>query len=139
MKTTILNHENSLFYFCDNEYDANDCANLVIKKIKQATAASLWWYEKNNEKLPEIGDIYIITDWIGKAKAKIERVPYHEITPEFAKIEGEGDKSLEYWKDVHWNYYSREMKPHNDKPTIDKLYVNILKQYGWKNKVANIL
>ncbi|MCF6360483.1 MAG: ASCH domain-containing protein [Cyclobacteriaceae bacterium] len=116
------------FYFCDNEYDANDCANLVIKKNKQATAASLWWYEKNNEKLPEIGDINIITDWNGKAKAiiettKIEKVRYHEITPEFARMEGEGDKSLAYWKDVHWNYYSREMKPHNEKPANDMIIV----------------
>ncbi len=116
------------FYFCDNEYDANGCANLVVEKIKQATASSLWWYDKNNEKLPGIGNIYIVTDWVGKAKAiiettKIEKVPYDEITPEFAGIEGEGDKSLEYWKDVHWDYYSREMKPHNEKPTNDMIIV----------------
>ena len=116
------------FYFCDNEYDANNCAKLVVKKIKQATASSLWWYEKNNEKLPEIGNMYIVTDWNGKAKAiievtKIRKVPYNEITPEFARIEGEGDKSLEYWQDVHWNYYSREMKPYNEKPSNDMIIV----------------
>ncbi len=107
------------FYFCDNEKDANECAELVAKGIKQATATSLWWYEKNNESLPKIGDQYVITDWEGNAKAviettKVEQVPYNEITAEFAAIEGEGDKSLKYWKEVHEAYYKREMEPLGD-------------------------
>ena len=104
------------FYFCDNEIDANECAVLVVKGIKRATATSVWWYEKNNEPLPKVGDQYIITDWNGNAKAvietiKIEQVPYNKITAEFAQIEGEGDKSLEQLKRIHKDYYTREMKP----------------------------
>lgn len=107
------------FYFCDNEKDADECAELVIKGIKKATATSLWWYQKNNEPLPEIGNHYIVTDWAGNAKAiiettKTEQVPYNRITADFAEAEGEGDKSLNYWKKVHKAYYSREMKPYND-------------------------
>jgi len=107
------------FFFCDNENDANECAELVIKGIKKATATSLWWYQRNNEPLPKIGDQYIVTDWDGDAKAiietiKIEQVPYNKMTPEFAEIEGEGDKSLEYWKKVHKAYYTREMASFND-------------------------
>ena len=106
-------------YFCDNKKDADECAELVVKGIKQATATSLWWFEKNKEPLPNIGEQYIVTDWNGNAKAiiettKIEQVPYNKITAEFAKIEGEGDKSLKYWKEVHKAYYNREMKPFNE-------------------------
>jgi uncharacterized protein YhfF len=36
----------SSFYFCDNKKDADQCAELVVKGIKQATATSLWWYKK---------------------------------------------------------------------------------------------
>ncbi len=116
------------FYFCDNEKDANECAELVVKGIKQATASSLWWYKKNNESLPKIGDQYIVTDWNGNAKAiiettKIEQVPYNEITAEFAKIEGEGDKSLKYWKKVHEAYYKREMEPSGDQFSEDMIIV----------------
>jgi len=108
------------FYFCDNEKDANECADLVINKIKRATATSLWWFEKNNQPLPKMGEQAIITDWNGNPKAVIETIkikptPYNEITPEFAEIEGEGDKSLEYWKKVHKAYYQREMEPHGEK------------------------
>lgn len=105
------------FYFCDNKKDADECAVLVVKGEKKATATSLWWYQKNNEPLPKVGDQYIVTDWNGNAKAiiettKIEKVPYNKITAEFAETEGEGDKSLEYWKKVHEAYYKREMEPH---------------------------
>ena len=108
------------FYFCDNEKDANECADLVVNKIKRATATSLWWFEKNNQPLPKVGDQAIVTDWNGNPKAvietlKIEPTPYNEITQEFAETEGEGDKSLEYWKKVHKAYYQREMEPHGEK------------------------
>jgi len=120
------------FYFCDNEFDANECADLVVKGIKRATATSLWWYKKNNESLPKIGDQYIITDWNGNAKAiiettKIEQVPYNKITSEFAEIEGEGDKSLEYWKKVHKDYYTREMKPFNEQ--FDENMIIVCEQF----------
>ena len=108
-----------VYYFCDNEKDANECVDLVVKKIKRATATSLWWFQKNNEPLPKNGNQAIITDWSGKPKAIIETIkiiptPYNEITPEFAETEGEGDKSLRYWKKVHKAYYEREMHPYGE-------------------------
>ena len=108
------------WYFCDNEKDANECAQLVVDGIKQATCISLWWYKTNQHPLPKIGDLNIITNWEGQAKAiiqttKIENVPFNKITQEFAEIEGEGDKSLGYWKRVHSAYYTREMAPYNEK------------------------
>ncbi len=120
------------FYFCDNKEDANECAELVVKGIKRATATSLWWFEKNNEQLPKIGDQYIVTDWSGNAKAiiettKIEQIPFNKITAKFAKIEGEGDKSLEYWKRVHKDYYTREMQPFNEE--FDENMIIVCEQF----------
>lgn len=116
------------FHFCDNQTDADECADLVVKGIKQATATSLWWFEKNREQLPEIGDRHVITDWSGKARAiiettKIEKIPFKEVTAEFAEIEGEGDKSLDYWKKVHKAYYTREMQPYEEKFREDMIIV----------------
>lgn len=109
------------YYFCDNEIAANDCANLVVKGIKQATSPSLWYFEKHQEPLPQKGDLAIVTNWNGIAKAiiqttKVEQVPYNKITPAYAAIEGEGDKSLDYWKKGHWEYYTNEMKPYKEAP-----------------------
>jgi uncharacterized protein YhfF len=116
------------FYFCDNQKDANECAELVVKGIKQATATSLWWYKINNETLPKEGDRFIVTDWDGNAKAiiettKVSLTPYNEITAEFAEIEGEGDKSLEYWKKVHKAYFTREMEPYGEKFTENMIII----------------
>ena len=105
------------FYFCDNEADANTCADLVVKKIKQATAPSMWWYDRNKQSLPKIGDLFDVTDWNGTAKAiielkKLEVVPFNKVSAAFAfaEGEGEGDKSLAYWRRVHKAYYAREME-----------------------------
>ncbi len=112
------------FYFCDNKKDADECAELVVKKIKQATSPSVQWFKKYNEPFPKVGDIAIVTNWEGNPKAiirttKVEIVKYKNITPEYARLEGEGDKTLEYWKKVHWIYYQNEMKKFNEFPTED--------------------
>lgn len=116
------------FYFCDNEIDANECADLVLRQEKRATATSLWWFEFNEEELPKTGDNYIVTNWDGIALCiieveKVEIVPFNEVTSEFAVIEGEGDKSLEYWRKVHWDYYHRELAGSKFKPQKDMLIV----------------
>ncbi|APS40253.1 MULTISPECIES: ASCH domain-containing protein [Salegentibacter] len=116
------------FYFCDNEKDANECAELVVNGIKRATATSLWWFKKINKPLPRAGDQQIVTDWNGNAKAiietlKIEQVPFNKITEEFAATEGEGDKSLKYWKKVHKAYYEREMISYPEKFSEEMIIV----------------
>lgn len=110
------------FYYCDNKKDADECAVLVVSKIKQATSPSVWWFEKNNESLPKVGDLAIVTDWEGIPKAivkttRVEVVKFKDISPEYARIEGEGDGSLAYWKKVHWEYYTNEMSAFQEYPT----------------------
>ena len=107
--------ELSSWHFCDNENDANECADLVMNGIKVATSPSLWWYQASNEPLPRVGDLNIVTNWVGEAQCIIEttnvsRIPFNEITEEYAELEGEGDKSLAHWKRVHWDYYHRELQ-----------------------------
>ncbi|WP_416448553.1 hypothetical protein ACH3PA_13790 [Leeuwenhoekiella sp. A2] len=38
-------------------------------------------------------------------------------------MEGEGDKSLDYWKQVHSGYYSRETSEFDESPTLDMVIV----------------
>lgn len=124
------------YYFCDSQKDADECAELVVKEIKQATSTSIWWYEKYNENLPKLGDISIVTDWNGNPKAiiqteNIEIVKFENITPEYAEIEGEGDKSLEYWNRVHWEYYKREMEEFGELPSEEmEIVCEIFKTIG---------
>jgi|TARA_R110000868_G_scaffold67413_10_gene200164 uncharacterized protein YhfF len=115
-------------HFCDNEHDANECVNLVVNGIKKATSSSLLGLQLRNEPLPKIGDFMVITDWSGKAKCIVKTTavklkPYFSIDEEYAKKEGEGDKSLAYWKKTHWDYYQRELSEFNREPRESMIIV----------------
>ena len=117
-----------IFYFCDNKKDADACADLVVRGVKKATSPSLWWFKTNGIDLPKVGDLFIITDWDGLAKAiiktsRIDTIAFQNITERYAQTEGEGDKSLSYWKKTHWDYYTREMKAYNTQPTPEMMIV----------------
>ena len=116
------------YHFCDNEHDANECFELAVEGIKKATSTSLWWFEKNKEPLPNTGDFFVITDWDGTKMAVIQIIkvnlsPFNLISKKYALIEGEGDKSLDYWKTTHKAYYTREMKPFGDTFIEDMMIV----------------
>ena len=108
------------WYFCDNEESANNLAELVKQGVKRATAGLYYSYQVEGEALPQVGDFNIITDWRGIAQCIIATkivtiLPFKNVTEEFARIEGEGDKSLKYWKEVHNDFFIRELLEHKIK------------------------
>ncbi|AHF06155.1 ASCH domain-containing protein [Desulfitobacterium metallireducens] len=103
------------WHFCDNEKGANDLSELVKNGIKRATTGLYYFYEIEGETLPKAGDLSIITDWQSIAQCVIETqkvnlMPFNEVTEEFAKIEGEGDKSLKFWREVHISAFNRQLE-----------------------------
>lgn len=101
------------YYFCADEESANHCADLVLQGEKRATASLLWIYEAEGESLPEVGQLNVITNWIGDPQCivevtSVEIMPFNEVSADFAYEEGEGDKSLEFWRRVHWEFFSLE-------------------------------
>jgi len=103
------------FHFHDNEQGALELAQLVLAGVKRGTASLVWTYEHDQKRPPWIGCLSVMTDWHGTPlgiieTSKIEAVPFEEVAAEFAAIEGEGDKSLHYWSEGHWNYFTRECK-----------------------------
>ena len=101
---------------CDYEawafgVDADMLANLVLIGEKTATASAFPLYESEKEPLPEVGEHSIILDSKDNAvciikTAKVYVVPFKEVTAEHAFKEGEGDKSLEYWRAVHEKFFT---------------------------------
>ena len=116
------------WHFCDNEESANNLADLTRKGIKRGTTSLYFLYEIENEKLPKVNEYNVITDWCGKPKCIIKTknvtiLPFKDVDDEFAVIEGEGDKSLEYWRKVHIEFFSKELNRLNLKFTEDMLVV----------------
>lgn len=94
------------WHFCDNKKDADELVELAKIGTKRATASLFLLYELEGEKVPEAGDISILTDWDGYAQCvikneKVSILPFRNITEEHAAREGEGDKTLEYWRRAH--------------------------------------
>lgn len=117
-----------VIHFCDNEKDANTCADLVCKDVKRATSQSLLALQLRKEELPKIGDFAVVTDWSGKAKCvirttSVKLVPYFAVHSEHARLEGEGDKSIEHWRKIHWDYYTRELSEFNRTPLESMIIV----------------
>ena len=116
------------WHFCDNRRDADELVELVLQGVKRATASLYACYEYEQEEVPMAGDYSIVTDWEGNARCIIETiqvqlVPFGQVTPEFAATEGEGDKSLEYWRKVHLECFTRDMAELGGVPTEDMLVV----------------
>jgi uncharacterized protein YhfF len=98
--------------FGDNPDMADELADLVLRGIKTATAGLLWEYEAEGEVLPQPGDASIVLDGTGSPACVIETVqvevkPFNQVDAAFAHDEGEGDRSLDTWRRVHWRFFSR--------------------------------
>ena len=121
-------HAPSTIFFGDNELDANTLAELTKQGVKKATSHSLLGLQNRNEKLPKIGDFIVVTNWGGEAQCIVRTTavklkPYFSIDSAYAQIEGEGDKSLEYWKKTHWEYYTRELQKFGREPRESMIIV----------------
>ncbi|MCI1018436.1 ASCH domain-containing protein [Microbacterium sp. C5A9] len=90
---------------------------LVLDGVKTGTASSLWDYEAADDPHPYAGEFSIILDGSGAPRAAIETtdvsiVPFDEVTPEHARAEGEGDRTLDYWRASHERYW----RAHSENP-----------------------
>lgn len=123
------------WHFCDNEVDADACAQLVLAGTKRATSPSLWFFESKGEPLSQPGDLDIVTDWKGLAlciirTTRVQILPFDQVTESHASLEGEGDKTLEVWRQLHWPYYHRELEgtgysPQPDMPIVFQAFERI--------------
>ena len=98
--------------FGDSKDMADDLGNLVRSGIKTATCSLLWEYEFDGDALPEPGELSIILGGNGQPLCLIETTeikirPYDQVDPQFAYEEGEGDRSLAYWRNAHWRFFTR--------------------------------
>lgn len=106
------------------EYDAYcygypESADIILGWLlsgdKRATTGLKCLYELANEELPKAGSYSVILDSHERPCCitritKVETVRFRDITPEYARIEGEGDKSLDYWKREHKKLFTRECR-----------------------------
>jgi uncharacterized protein YhfF len=89
---------------------ADDLLALVLEGVKTATASAVWDHEATGEPVPSEGELSIILDGRGTPRALIETtrvriVAFHDVDASHAAAEGEGDRTLAHWREVHERYW----------------------------------
>lgn len=109
------------WYFSDSAQAADHLGELVLRGLKTGTASLYWSYQDDQESLPSPGDLSIITNFEGQPlcliqTTRVEVLPFDQVGADQAAAEGEGDLSLEYWQQVHWEFFNRECRRIGRKP-----------------------
>jgi uncharacterized protein YhfF len=96
------------FSFGDSPELADELLALVLLGKKTATT----WAASEGDKGVEVGKRWIVKDGQGRARAVLETVEitrrrFEEVDAGFAFDEGEGDRSLAWWRRAHTDYFTR--------------------------------
>ena len=103
-----------VWFFGNSSEMARELAKLVISGKKIATASLVAVNELKPEIAPIDSGYSVVTDFEGNPMCviqttEIRHLPFDEVDAKFAFDEGEGDQTLEYWREVHWRYFTKEV------------------------------
>lgn len=115
-------------YTAEQWGDSSDLANrlssLILSGKKTASCSSLWEHEKEGSQIPETGMYTIVLN--GKSEpvcivetTDVQIMPFEKVDESFAFLEGEGDRSLEYWRSAHWNFFTRSLEKIDLQPKMN--------------------
>ena len=95
--------------------DPDTLAELTRTGIKTATASAGVWYEGGGEPMPKAGEYNVILNSRDEAvcvthTTRVYTMPFCEVTAGHAYKEGEGDRSLAYWRKVHEDFFRAELE-----------------------------
>ena len=102
------------FAFGDGPGLADELLDLVMRGVKTATCST---EDEPNTSTP--GEFWIVLDGSGTPRCVIETLEvtycrFGEVDVVFAYEEGEGDRSLAYWREAHRSYFGRQGKFRED-------------------------
>ena len=107
------NEPYQVWYFGNTPEMALELAGLVLGGKKTATASLEAVNKIRPDEAPYANGHSVVTDFFGEPicvirTTEIRHLPFAEVDAKFAFDEGEGDRSLKYWQDVHRTYFERE-------------------------------
>ncbi len=102
-----------IWFFGNASEMARELAKLVISGKKIATASLVEVNELQPETAPIADGYSVVTDFEDNPlciiqTSEIRHLPFNEVDAQFAFDEGEGDQTLESWRNAHWRYFTKE-------------------------------
>jgi uncharacterized protein YhfF len=99
--------------FGDTPSMATELAALVVDGRKRATCSLARDYGDAPPTLPKAGDFVVVVDGSGQPKCiwrstDVAIKPLLAVDDQFARDEGEGDRSRQWWLDAHRRYFARQ-------------------------------
>lgn len=100
------------FAFGDSPEMAGELLALVLAGTKTATASALREYEAEGEPISRVGERRVVLDGQGRPACLIETCEVairrlDEVDEAFAHDEGEGARSLAFWRHEHERFFRR--------------------------------
>lgn len=100
--------------FGDEPELAEKLLSAVLAGDKTATSSALWDYDDEGAPLPVAGELSILLDGDGHPRAlirttNVETTTFEDVDEDFADAEGEGDRTLESWREGHEAYFRRNL------------------------------
>lgn len=100
---------------------ADRLGELVRRGVKTATSTLLWEFESTGETLPKPGDLSLILDGRGEPlciveTVEVETTPFDQMSERHAWEEGEGSRTLEYWRAAHLEFFTETCARINRQP-----------------------
>ncbi len=89
---------------------ADELGLLIANGTKTATCSAKWEWENDGEEWPAPGHLTVVLDGKEEPLCIIEVTEisiqlFSQVDARFAYEEGEGDRSLEYWRKVHQHFF----------------------------------
>jgi uncharacterized protein YhfF len=114
--------------FGDGPELADQLGALVLTGVKTATCSALWEWQAAGDPLPPVGLLTVVLSGTGRPLGitetlEVRIVPFDQVDETFAREEGEGDRSLAYWRRAHWSYFGRTLPRIGREPSEDMLLV----------------
>jgi uncharacterized protein YhfF len=98
---------------------ATELGLLVRDGPKRATTSRLSEYQGTNEPMPAVGDHWVVTDGEGHPlcvtrTTRVDVARFGDVDEAFAWDEGEGDRTLAWWRQAHLDYFAATGQPVDD-------------------------
>ena len=112
-----------VWHFGKNKRQANKLFKLVLSGKKVATS---YLYDKDEELPAE--SYSILTNWDKDEQlliktTDVEVMPFNKATKQHAHNEGEGTKTLRYWRKIHKKFFTEELTKKQQSFSEDRLIV----------------
>ncbi len=107
---------------------ADELGALIAAGIKTATCSALAEWEHDGDALPVPGMLTVVLNSTDNPLCIVETtevkiMPFDQMPADFAYDEGEGDRSLAYWREAHQRFFERTFERIGGKFTEDMLLV----------------